>query len=60
MREMSPQHPKVWLALIVVLYLLLATLYAVQVPAWQAPDEPAHYNYVHELATTGQFPILRV
>ena len=60
MREMSPQHPKVWLALIVVLYLLLATLYAVQVPAWQAPDEPAHYNYVHELATTGQFPILRM
>ena len=29
-------------------------------PAWQAPDEPAHYNYVHELASTGQFPVLRM
>ena len=55
---MSPQHPKVWLALIVAGYLLLATVYAVQVPAWQAPDEPAHYNYIHDLATTGQFPVL--
>lgn len=60
MRTMSPQHPKVWLALIVALYLLLAALYATQVPAWQAPDEPAHYNYIHELATTGQFPVLRM
>ncbi|MEZ4768481.1 MAG: glycosyltransferase family 39 protein [Caldilineales bacterium] len=57
---MSPRYPKVWLALIVAIYLLLVTLYAVQVPAWQAPDEPAHYNYVHELATTGQFPVLRM
>ena len=56
---MSPQHPKAWLALIVALYLLLASLYAVQTPPWQAPDEPAHYNYIHELATTGQFPVLR-
>ncbi len=57
---MSPKHPKAWLALIVALYLLLAAVYAVQVPAWQAPDEPAHYNYIHELATTGQFPVLRM
>jgi len=57
---MSPKRPKVWLVLIVVLYLLLAVIYAVQVPAWQAPDEPAHYTYVHELAVTGQFPVLRM
>ena len=57
---MSPKHPKMWLALIVAVYLLLAALYASQVPAWQAPDEPAHYNYIHELATTGQFPVLRM
>jgi len=47
------------LALILLVYLLLATLYAVNVPAWQAPDEPAHFNYIHELATTGQIPVLR-
>lgn len=48
------------LALILLVYLLLATLYAVNVPAWQAPDEPAHFNYIHELATTGQMPVLRM
>ncbi len=48
------------LALILLVYLLLATLYAANVPAWQAPDEPAHFNYIHELATTGQLPVLRM
>jgi hypothetical protein len=48
-----------WLVLIVVVYVVIASLYAIKVPAWQAPDEPAHYNYVHELASTGLFPILR-
>jgi 4-amino-4-deoxy-L-arabinose transferase-like glycosyltransferase len=48
------------LALILLVFLVLATLYAVNVPAWQAPDEPAHYNYIHELAATGQFPVLRM
>lgn len=49
-----------WLALIVIIYLIVAILYAAQVPTWQAPDEPAHYNYIHELATTGRFPVLRM
>ncbi len=48
------------LALILLVYLLLATLYAVNVPPWQAPDEPAHFNYIHELASTGQIPVLRM
>lgn len=48
------------LALILLVYLLLATLYAVNVPTWQAPDEPAHFNYIRELATTGQIPVLRM
>ena len=48
------------LALILLVYLVLATLYAVNVPAWQAPDEPAHFNYIHELAITGQIPVLRM
>lgn len=33
-------------------------LYAVRTPHWQAPDEPAHFNYVRALAETGTFPVL--
>lgn len=47
------------LALIVVTYLVIATLYAAFTPRWQAPDEPAHFNYVHALAASGTFPILQ-
>jgi hypothetical protein len=47
------------LALIVGAYLGLGTLYAVQTPRWQAPDEPAHYNYIKEIALTGQLPVLQ-
>jgi 4-amino-4-deoxy-L-arabinose transferase-like glycosyltransferase len=40
-------------------YLLIGVLYAVYTPAWQAPDEPAHYNYVRYLVEDGRFPVLR-
>jgi len=46
------------LVLIICSYLLVAGLYAVFTPAWQAPDEPAHYNYVRYLAENGRFPVL--
>ena len=45
------------LFLIVVCYLLIGGLYAAQVPAWQAPDEPGHYNYVRQLAA-GDLPVI--
>jgi 4-amino-4-deoxy-L-arabinose transferase-like glycosyltransferase len=53
-------HPstKLILIFIVVLYLIVGGLYAVYTPAWQAPDEPAHYNYVRYLAENGRFPVL--
>ena len=44
---------------IIVIYLVLGTLYAVYTPDWQAPDEPAHYNYVQFLAEQRRFPILK-
>jgi len=47
------------LVLIVMGYLLTAALYAWQTPKWQAPDEPAHYNYIVALAETGQVPVLQ-
>lgn len=43
---------------IISLYLLLGTLYAVETPRWQVPDEPAHYNYVRYVAERGCLPEL--
>ncbi|MCO5184647.1 MAG: DUF2142 domain-containing protein [Anaerolineae bacterium] len=47
------------LAFIILLvgYLLVATLYAIYTPDWQAPDEPAHYNYIRQLAA-GSLPVM--
>jgi 4-amino-4-deoxy-L-arabinose transferase-like glycosyltransferase len=38
-------------------YLVLGVLFATGTPAWQTPDEPAHYNYVRQLAE-GELPII--
>src|SRR3989337_693811 len=48
------------LLLICLIYLLLGYLYAVNTPAWQVPDEPAHYNYIRDVARTGRLPVLRM
>ncbi|MCX7851230.1 MAG: hypothetical protein N2383_00465, partial [Caldilineales bacterium] len=45
--------------LILAVYGLLAALYAVYTPLWQAPDEPAHFNNIRVLATTGRLPVLQ-
>ena len=47
------------LGLIVLGYFALATLYAVRVPIWNAPDEPAHYNVIRSIAVDHQLPVLR-
>jgi hypothetical protein len=41
---------------VVAAYLVIGALYAIYTPPWQAPDEPAHYNYIRALATTGHLP----
>lgn len=46
------------LALIVALYLAMGGAFALSVPAWQVPDEPAHYNYIRQLAQQGQVPVI--
>ncbi len=46
------------LLLILVVYLVLATLFAMRTPAWQAPDEPAHYNYIAQIAHQGCCPVI--
>lgn len=40
-------------------YLVAAVAYAIWTPAWQVPDEPAHYNYARYLAEHGRFPVLQ-
>jgi len=46
------------LAVILLGYLLAGIAFAVFTPAWQAPDEPAHFNYVRCLAEGKGLPIL--
>ncbi|MBI3360936.1 MAG: glycosyltransferase family 39 protein [Chloroflexi bacterium] len=48
-----------FLVLILGLYLAIGAQYAVFTPAWQVPDEPAHFNYIRHLATTLTFPVLQ-
>lgn len=50
-------HKRWPLLLVLISYLLVGGLYAAQVPAWQAPDEPAHYNYIRQLAD-GNLPVM--
>jgi 4-amino-4-deoxy-L-arabinose transferase-like glycosyltransferase len=53
-------RPIRWLLpIIVLIYLVLGAVYAVYTPDWQAPDEPAHYNYVQYVAEQHRFPILK-
>ncbi len=47
------------LTLILITYLVLGALYAVFTPRWQAPDEPAHFNYIRAIAETGALPVLQ-
>ncbi len=47
------------LGLILLGYLVLATLYATRVPIWNAPDEPAHYNVIRSLAVDHRLPVLQ-
>ena len=46
--------------LILSVYLTIGALYAITIPEWQSPDEPAHYNYVSHIAKTGKLPVLEV
>ena len=55
----SNSYTRWLLPAIVLVYLILATLYAAYTPDWQAPDEPAHYNYVKYLGDQYRFPLLK-
>lgn len=50
---------RIILILILMAYALLGSLYAFLTPAWQVPDEPAHYNYIQQLIEQKRLPILK-
>lgn len=58
-KRLSPrlQSPLLPILLLLFAYCLVGGLYALYIPPWQAPDEPAHYNYVRQLAA-GHLPII--
>lgn len=48
------------LSIILISYLIIGFQYAARTPAWQTPDEPAHYNVIRQIAQTGRLPRLEV
>jgi 4-amino-4-deoxy-L-arabinose transferase-like glycosyltransferase len=51
---MSKHKP---LVAVLLAYLVIGALFILRVPAWQAPDEPAHYNYAASLVR-GVWPVI--
>lgn len=54
------QRERAFFALILCAYVVLGVLFAVRVPAWQAPDEPAHYNYIRQVAEGRLIPVISI
>lgn len=52
----APQFERAGFLVILASYLLVGALYAIYTPAWQAPDEPAHYNAIRQVAEQGCCP----
>lgn len=53
---MRVDRPGLGLAAVVAAYLGLGAGYAVRTPLWQVPDEPAHFNYVRQVADESPDP----
>ena len=54
---MDTRH-RLALVLILLAYAVIGALYAAYTPPWQAPDEPAHYNYIRALAEEWTLPVI--
>lgn len=53
---LSLRSQRTGLFAVLLVYFVVAGLFAVLTPAWQAPDEPAHYNYIAQVARDGCCP----
>ena len=51
---------KTLFAFILTGYLIAGALYAIYTPPWQAPDEPAHFNYIRQIAEAGCCPRIEI
>ncbi len=57
-KTMSTMTERLFLLVILAAYLVVGALFALYTPDWQAPDEPAHYNYVAQVAAGDGFPMI--
>ncbi len=60
-RQMKLDGTRCWpyaLPIVLLIYVLLVIGYTLRTPAWQAPDEPAHWNYIAHIAELGCCPRL--
>ncbi|MEK7439813.1 MAG: hypothetical protein AABZ78_03370 [Chloroflexota bacterium] len=48
-----------YLSTCLLIYFIIGIQYAALTPAWQVPDEPAHYNFIKHIAQTGSLPELK-
>ena len=53
-------NPKWCLAVLAGLFFVTAAFYSLATPAWEAPDEDAHFAYILHLRRTGALPIQKV
>ncbi len=46
--------------MILLVYAALVSAYAIRTPAWQSPDEPAHYNVIAQISENGCCPVIEM
>ncbi|MBI2755778.1 MAG: glycosyltransferase family 39 protein [Chloroflexi bacterium] len=57
--RVAPRSHVIALTTLLLTYLALASGYQAATRAWDNPDEPAHFNYVRQVAETGSLPVLQ-
>jgi 4-amino-4-deoxy-L-arabinose transferase-like glycosyltransferase len=55
---MSRTAAALFLLAVLITFLAIGAVFAITTPPWQAPDEPAHYNYVKFIVEHKALPIL--
>lgn len=55
----SPWLTRAGLLLVLALFLAFGIGYNAKTPKWNAPEEPAHYNYIRSIAEDATLPVLK-
>ena len=56
---MSRSSATLILLALLIAFLAIGAAFAISTPQWQAPDEPAHYNYIKFIVEHGALPVLQ-